>query len=240
VINSQVDSSVFNGLNIFNGTSGDDSILGSQGNDILAGDAGNDTLKGGRGKDILNGGSGNDSLKGGSGDDFLTGDSGIDTLTGGQGRDTFFFSDSPFPSGIPTPGANGIAVLNQPDILTDFQIGSDRLIFDAGQLGLETEGLNFQKGISSQLSGSYNLLILEDPFPNAGAAAKAIADNNAITADRGIFVYFNTTLGISRVVFSNDLSDGGAISVLANLTNQTDPANQADFSAQDFGTIVLT
>jgi serralysin len=240
VTNPQVDTSVFNDRKIVNGTPGDDSIIGSQGDDILAGNAGNDTLRGGRGKDILNGGDGNDVVRGSSGDDFLTGGAGIDTLTGGRDQDTFFFSDSPFPSGIPAPGANGIAVLNQPDILTDFRIGEDKLLFDGGQLGLESEGLNFQKGISSQLSGNYNLLILKDGFANAGAAAKAIADNNEITADRGVFVYFNTTLGISRVVFSNDLSDGGAISVLANLTNQTNLVNQANFSSEDFGAVVLT
>lgn len=238
--NPQVDTSVFNDGKIVNGTPGDDSIVGSQGDDILAGNAGNDTLRGGRGKDILNGGDGNDVVRGGSGDDFLTGGAGVDTLTGGRDQDTFFFSDSPFPGGIPAPGANGIAVFNQPDILTDFRIGEDKLLFDGGQLGLESEGLNFQKGISSQLSGNYNLLILENGFANAGAAAKAIADNNEITSDRGVFVYFNTTLGISRVVFSNDLSDGGAISVLANLTNQTNLANQANFSAEDFDTVVLT
>ncbi len=237
---SQVEAKVFNDRKIFNGTPGDDSVIGSQGDDILAGNAGNDTLRGGGGKDILNGGDGSDSVRGGSGDDFLTGGAGIDTLTGGRDRDTFFFSEGPFPSGIPAPGANGIAVLNQPDILTDFRIGEDNLLFDAGQFGLESDGLSFQKGISSQLSGDYNLLILEDGFANAGAAAKAIADNNEITADRGVFVYFNTTLGISRVVFSNDLGDGGAISVLANLTNQTNPANQANFSAEDFDTLVLT
>jgi serralysin len=237
---SQVETSVFNGLNIFNGTAGDDSILGSRYDDILVGNAGNDTLLGDRGKDILNGGDGNDNLNGGFGSDFLTGGAGIDTLEGGRGRDTFFFSDSPFPNGIPAAGANGIAVLNQPDIITDFQIGRDRLVFDGGQLGLDSEGLNFQKGISSQLSGDYNLLVLEDSFANAGAAAKAIADNNAITADHGVFVYFNSTLGISRVVFSNDLSDGGAISVLANLTNLTNPANQGDFSERDFSSVILT
>lgn len=236
----QVETSVFNRLNVFNGSAGDDSILGSRYDDILSGNAGNDTLHGDRGKDILNGGDGNDNLNGDFGGDFLTGGAGIDTLAGGRGRDTFFFSDGPFPNGIPAPGANGIAVLNQPDIITDFELGRDRLVFDGGQLGLDSEGLNFQKGISSQLSGDSDLLVLEDPFPNAAAAAKAIADNNAITSDSGVFVYFNSTLGFSRVVFSSDLSDGGAISVLANLTNLTNPANQSDFSDRNFSSLVLT
>lgn len=41
----QVDTSVFNDRKIFNGSTGDDSVIGSPGDDILAGNAGNDTLR---------------------------------------------------------------------------------------------------------------------------------------------------------------------------------------------------
>jgi serralysin len=227
------------------GTIGNDNLLGTSGYDILIGNTGNDVLAGGWGNDILNGGTGlglgdgNDVLTGGEGNDFLDGDAGVDTLTGGVGRDTFFFSDPVF-RGTSTVAANGIEVFNQPDIITDYEIGQDALIFEAGQLGLTGETPKFQSGISSQLSGDSNVLVLQDPFANAAAAAQAIANNNAITADAGVFSYFNTTLGISRVVFSNDLSDGGSISVLANLTNQTNPANQANFTAQDISFFSLT
>lgn len=231
-----------NSNNILIGTPNDDFIDGRAGNDLLYGNEGNDTLNGRYGRDNLYGGDGNDILKGGNGNDFLDGGPGVDTLTGGSGKDTFSFLDSVFPGGLPrTSAPNGISVLNQPDILTDYQIGKDKLVFETGQLGLDFgEGVNFQKGVSSQLSSNSNLLVLLDPFPNAAAAAKAIADNNAITTDRGLFVYFNTTLGFSRTVFSNDLSDGDSISVLANLTNQTNVASQAKFSAQDFSFITLT
>jgi Ca2+-binding RTX toxin-like protein len=199
---------------------------------IQIGTDGNDILNGTDRKDILFGGKGDDTLNGGGGKDILAGDVGVDTLTGGKGKDAFVFTDNPFSGGEPAPAANGIKVLNKPDIITDYQIGEDKLVFRSGELGVEN--LNFQKGVSSQLSGQSNLLVLQDAFPNAAAAAKAIADNNAVTSDAGLFVYFNSTLGISRVVFSQDLSDGGPISVLANLTNQTNPANQANFSAKDF------
>lgn len=199
---------------------------------IQIGTDGNDTLNGTDRSDILFGGKGDDKLNGGGGKDILAGDLGVDTLTGGSERDAFVFTDNPFSGGEPAPAANGIKVLNKPDVITDYQIGEDKLVFRSDQLGVNN--LNFQKGVSSQLSGQKNLLVLQDAFPNAAAAAKAIADNNAVTADAGLFVYFNSTLGISRVVYSQDLSDGGPISVLANLTNQTNPANQANFSAQDF------
>jgi serralysin len=202
---------------------------------IQVGTDGNDTLNGTAGPDILVGLKGNDVLNGGYGRDILAGGEGVDTLTGGYGKDIFFFADNPFSGGTPTPAANGIQALNKPDIIKDYQIGEDKLVFNHQQLGVNQ--LNFEKGVSSQLSGSNNLLVLQDAFPNAAAAAKAIADNNAITADAGLFVYFNTTLGISRVVFSQDLGDGGPISVLANLDNLKDPAGQANFSAKDFALV---
>jgi Ca2+-binding RTX toxin-like protein len=204
------------------GTDGNDLINGTAGNDILVGLGGNDTINGEAGSDILSGDDGNDIVNGGDGNDYLTGGAGTDTLTGGNGEDDFLFSDQPFSNGAPSPT----------DILTDYNIGTDRLVFNRLQFGIDD--LSFQKGNSNQLSGNNNVLVLLDPFPNATAAAQAIANNNAVTADAGFFVYFNTNLGFSRVVFSQDLSDGGQISVLGNLTNQTNPANQGLFSANDF------
>jgi serralysin len=220
-------------------------IQGTYGNDILNGTVGNDTLEGKDGNDILSGNDGNDILRGGYGNDFLAGDRGVDTLTGGPGKDTFSFEVN---SSGGMKAANGIFVNNQPDIVTDYQIGEDQLNFTVGSFSSDTfkssiagnGGLKFQKGASAQLSGDSNLLVLQDPFPNAAAAAKAIADNNKLTADEGLFVYYNSTLGFSRLVHSNDLSDGGNIDVLANLTNQTDPASVAKFSAQDFSFTALT
>jgi serralysin len=222
------------GYNILNATSSDDAVFpaSSPGSKILVGGDGNDTINGGDGDDILYGGDGNDTINGGYGNDIISGGPGVDTLTGGPGRDTFLFSDNPFSGGTPTAANNGIPVLNQPDVLTDFQFGDDRLEFNRQKFGIDA--LSFQKGKSSELFGNSNLLVLLDPFPNAAAAAKAIADNNAITAKQGVFVYFNLNLGFSRVVYSQDLSNGGAISVVGNLTNQTNVANQGLFSAQNF------
>jgi serralysin len=199
--------------NIIIGTTDDDNISGFGGNDFLFSASGNDSVFGDNG---------NDFISTGAGDDFLEGGSGVDRLTSGEGNDIFFFSDDPFVGNT----------ANLPDVLTDFQIGQDRLFFSSDKLGVNN--LNFQTGISSQLSGDSNLIILQDGFANAGAAAQAIADNNAITADAGLFVYFNTTLGFSRVVFSTDLSDRGQFSVLGNLINQTDVANQTQFTNNEF------
>ncbi|MBD2451910.1 hypothetical protein H6G76_33275 [Nostoc sp. FACHB-152] len=194
------------------GNNGNNTLSGTANNDLLYGYAGNDTLEGRDGKDNLYAGIGNDILRGGNGNDFLDGDLGVDTLTGGAGKDSFNYSDTIFPNGFPRTGSNGIAVLNQPDTITDYQIGVDNFVFETGQLGLDFgELVRYKEGISSKLSGNANVLVLLDAFPNAAAAAKAIANNNAITSDAGLFVYYNSTLGFSRVVYSNDLGDGGPI-----------------------------
>ena len=84
--------------NFINGTSGDDSLIGTHGNDIISGFKGNDTLRGRTGADILLGGAGHDSLvggrgrdtlRGGAGADILVGGKGLDSLTGGAGKDQF-------------------------------------------------------------------------------------------------------------------------------------------------------
>ncbi|MBD3884515.1 hypothetical protein IFO70_22490 [Phormidium tenue FACHB-886] len=198
-------------------------------------------IKGAGGNDILDarGSSVRVLAAGGDGDDVLIGGTGTvvgannavlgDTLTGGAGKDKFQFSTNPFANGNPAQN------LNQPDVITDYEIGQDQIVLDKQQTGINA--LNFQKGGVNQLSGGANLLVLEGTFANAGAAASAIRDNPNLTAGKGAFVYFNSTLGFSRVVFSNDLANGGTFSVLGNLTNQTNPANQANFSAADFSLV---
>lgn len=242
------------GNDILHGKTGDDRLLGGNGNDVLFGGAGADRLSGGTNQDVLFGGlgddqldggsgndtldgeQGNDALLGGGGNDLLVGGEGVDTLTGGIGADQFAYGGNVFANGATAPaGKTGIQILNQPDIITDYTIGKDQFSFDALDLGLET--IQFQKGASTALSGDSNVMVLTDGFAAAGAAAKAIANNNDVTAEEGVFVYFNTTLGISRVVYSQDLANGGDISVLANLDNQRGDAglaNLANFTAADF------
>ena len=119
------------GNDMINGDSGNDALYGGDGNDTLNGGSGNDVLNGGSGNDSLNGGSGDDSISGLDGNDILIGDSGNDTLDGGSGNDTF-------------DGGNGSDVLkggtgsdtfrfttasgiNNADVITDFQSGSDKI-----------------------------------------------------------------------------------------------------------------
>lgn len=218
------------------GTDGNDAIFGGDGNDQIFAGAADDQLFGFNGNDLLNGGTGNDVLFGEADNDILIGGDGTDTLTGGAGRDQFAYVGDAFANGTPTlAGQTGIKVLNRPDVITDFKIGEDQ--FALSQFDLNLADMKFQKGKSSEISGDSNVIVLTDPFPAAGAAARAIANNDKITANEGVFVYFNSTLGINRLAYSQDLSDGGDLSVLANLPNQRGDAGLAalgQFSAADF------
>jgi Ca2+-binding RTX toxin-like protein len=205
---------------------------------IFSGGDGNDSFDGtGTSTPLqLNGDSGDDTLIGGSGNDVITGGDGVDTLTGGGGADTFVYSGNVFSGGAPTANTAGsptINALNKPDVIKDFAITGDRFGLDAQDLGINA--INFQKGSSTAI-GNGNVLVLTDGFANAAAAARAIANNNTITAKEGVFSYFNQTLGISRLVYSKDLANGGDISVLANLgDNGTgNVANQNNFSSNNF------
>jgi Ca2+-binding RTX toxin-like protein len=224
-------------------------VQGGGGNDILQvsnlADTGVKRIKfrGGEGDDILDasasgvrvtarGGKGNDTLTGGALADILVGGDGVDTLTGGEGRDRFVYGGNPFGNGTPVVNAaTGIGVLNQPDKITDYTIGEDVFALSSKALGIKD--IQFTEGTASSI-GNGNIINLTDGFANAAAAAKAIADNDAVTAKEGAFLYFNTTLGISRLAYSSNLAEGGDISVLANLSNQTVAGNQANFGANDF------
>jgi serralysin len=200
------------------------SQVGTQANDTLNGTDGNDILLGLEGDDILNGGAGKDILNGGPG---------VDTLTGGDGKDFFVFSDNPFSGGATVTAANGIQVLNKPDKLTDFNIAEDQLVFSKNQLGVDK--LDFTSGTNNDSFGPGNLIVItENTFANAAAAAQGLSNNASITEDAGIFVYFNSTLGVARAVFSSDLGDGGAISVVGQLDNITNVADLSNLTAQNF------
>jgi Ca2+-binding RTX toxin-like protein len=197
---------------------------GGEGNDLF--DASGSSV-GVRGE----GGTGDDTLTGSQFADTLIGGDGVDRLTGGDGRDRFVYSGNPFANGAVTTAPNGIRVMNRPDMITDFTPGQDLFVLNRKELGIDQ--IQFVEGISGTV-GNGNVINLTDGFANAAAAAKAIADNNAITEEEGVFLYFNTTLGFNRLVYSTNLAGGGDISVLANLPSQTILADQGNFSASNF------
>ena len=104
------------------GGSQDDVLRGGKGDDKLLGNNNKDLLFGEAGSDMLNAGSGNDSLLAGAGEDTLMGGRGDDLLTGGKDGDAF------------QSGAGDGA-----DIITDFQLGEDVILFDDIDFGTGSE-----------------------------------------------------------------------------------------------------
>src|SRR3954470_13204886 len=96
----------------FNGTEGNDTLIGGADGDLINGNGGNDFLQGGGGADTVLGGAGNDTLGGNDGADWLRGGVGNDTVAGGSGQDEFAFADF---------GASNA------DLLTDFDAGWDHI-----------------------------------------------------------------------------------------------------------------
>jgi Ca2+-binding RTX toxin-like protein len=72
------------------GTTGNDTFIGSPGPDDFSGDQGQDDIHGGGGNDLLYGGGGDDKMFGDAGNDKLQGASGGDTVDGGAGLDQIY------------------------------------------------------------------------------------------------------------------------------------------------------
>jgi Ca2+-binding RTX toxin-like protein len=80
-------------VEILQGGSGNDVIIGNNNNNALWGNAGNDIMFGHGGHDYLYGGAGNDSIWGHAGNDTINGQAGNDSLVGGSGNDLIYARD---------------------------------------------------------------------------------------------------------------------------------------------------
>jgi Ca2+-binding RTX toxin-like protein len=162
-----------------NGTTGNDTLTGGAGNDTIHGLAGNDLLQGLGGNDSIVGATGWDTLQGGDGDDRLYAGGWSDTMTGGAGADSFVFAET---------GSNNR------DTVTDFQSGTDELLFDNATL--TALGAN-----SSWAAGDARF------WAAAGVTAGHDADDRLV---------YNTTTG--NLYYDADGSGAGAAQVVATFT----------------------
>jgi len=226
------------------GGTGDDDVRGDGGDDTLAGDDGIDRLRGNDGDDSLFGGAGGDDIRGGKGNDTIQGGLGLDTLFGGSGADVFVFAENLLDRVDPNPGVRQ-AITTEEDFLGDFNTAKDSIGFDAAAFDLGGP-LSFFSGFAADLpAGGADVIVLRDADNdgnpatvfNAGAAATLIAAG-VDTPGAGFFVYFNSALGVNRLVYSNDLSDATAdLQIIARFTDTTGQAAidaLADYSAANF------
>ncbi len=112
--------------------------------------------------------------------------------------------------------------------LPSFDIASDTFLIDLAAFGLAGP-ISFLNSLSSGLTDGINVIVLQDSDNdanpatafNAGVAANVIA--SALTEDAaGFFVYFNSVLGVNRLVFSTNLNVNTAdLAILARIENPT-------------------
>ena len=93
-------------------------VNGTSGTDIIKSGTGVHIVNAGDGNDQIRGGTSADTINGGAGDDKIIGNTGADVITGGSGSDQFrylFAGDTLLGAGA--------------DLITDYEIGMDRLNF---------------------------------------------------------------------------------------------------------------
>jgi VCBS repeat-containing protein len=183
----------------FDGTDGDDELVGTEVVDRINGFTGNDVLNGGKGDDELDGGAGNDNVIAGEGNDIVIGNIGNDDLEGGIGNDSYIINAG-----------------DGNDIISDIA-GFDKIVFGEG---LSVTDLNVTQS-SDDLVLSFNAaqqVTLQNWFVDTNAVieqfvftgdnlfilgydeVESLIDGNTINLAPGI----NTGLG-------NQIVDEGAV-----------------------------
>ncbi len=183
---------------LFEGTTGDDFILGSDGDDVISGGSGNDQLQGLGGDDVLDGGEGSD---------MLIGDAGNDTYVFGQGSGHDYISNYK-PIGDPSVDR----ILLKPGVLAD----------DV-ELRLVTEdpaGWYMQPSLQLRLRSTGDTLVVFGHFdPNGGGnigSVDLIEFSDGTVWDKAEIErrthLFEGTAGddVITATEGNDVLDGGA------------------------------
>ena len=180
------------GVDVINGSAGDDLVLtGAQndtvrlgnGDDILLAGLGNDTAEGGPGNDLMSGGSGDDTLSGNNGSDVVVGNAGNDTLNGDNGDDALI-------DGLGSDVANGgrgndlffaiqpqvLGIVTSPDVdLFNGDAGDDTLVVRLDPNFYAAEETNVQQNFHAgqtftlasmnlTITGIEHIVLTTDPF----------------------------------------------------------------------------
>ncbi|NCR53510.1 MAG: hemolysin [Microcystis aeruginosa L211-07] len=160
------------------------------------GNAGNNVITGNTANNLLNGGGGNDTLNGGAG---------LDTLTGGAGNDVFLFQFSQ-------------STVANPDRITDFAIGSDKIDLLSATGGVLPAPAAFSRAANSAATTLTN--VVNAVFTDANGA---LAGNQALGINGAALVQV-TTAGIAgNYIIVNDNVAGfqSANDLLVNVTGIT-------------------
>ena|GEM_PF-5221224 len=175
-------------------------------------------LTGTAGNDVLVGTGIVEELFGLEGNDRIEAAGGSDTITTGSGSDTLVYAGDPFDGG--NVSAPGRQVIGNEDFVTDFAFASDVYQFNARDFGI-TGDVVFASldanaaGATIPVGANVIVLLNSDNDNNAATAFNAGTAANQIAAlvttdGPGFFVYWNSTLGVTRLVYSTNLNDPAA------------------------------
>ncbi|MBI2684677.1 MAG: PEP-CTERM sorting domain-containing protein [Acidobacteria bacterium] len=125
-----------------------------------------------------------------------------------------------------------------------FNPATDVFVFDPVIFGGANQ-LNFANGLIGDIPSNVNVVVLQtldnDANPITPFAAPSAADllaGRITTHGPGVFIYFNSSLNVARLVFSDDLASNQAdLKILARMTNlngQTGINALPNFSTANF------
>ena len=144
----------------------------------------------------LTGSAANNTLTAGSADDSVTGGLGADTLTGGGGADRFVWNDK----------------LEGGDTITDFEVGVDRLVFNAAAFAVNGvfDAVRDVSGDSVQDVTAYDIIGIYSGQFNSAAEIRTFLDQQQTTFDHGMFVGAFDSLGHFKLYYTGNATAGGA------------------------------
>jgi hypothetical protein len=153
---------------------------------------------------------------------------------------TFTFNSDPFAGSdaLTTPGRQIVG----DEIFIDFDIASDVFAFNPAVFGAGDLILFVNDLVENLPDSGENVIVLQTaPIPfNAGLAANAIADQ-ITSPGAGFFIYFNSGLGLPRLVYSTDLSDNTAdLKILARMENLSGQPGRDALSTFSESNFVMT
>jgi len=133
----------------------------------------------------------------------------------------FTFSTDPFEGSdaITTPGRQIVGGEN----FINFSIATDVFLLTSPEFGVSNP-VQFGNDLAANLPTSgLNVIVLQDtPDPLAAGSAANLIAAQITTPGPGFFLYFNSGLGMPRLVYSTDLSDSTAdLKILFRLENLT-------------------
>jgi hypothetical protein len=153
----------------------------------------------------------------------------MSVATGAQAA-TILFDTDPF-AGSTAKETVGRQLVDGSEIQVTFDPTQDVLAFDASVFGI-SEILFANTPTSALPASGVNFIVVQDTAATltAGIAANLIAAR-LTDPGPGFFIYYNTGLGLVRLVYSTDLADETAdLAILARFTNLTGTSGFAALS----------